>query len=38
MSRIFKNLVDRYFKVYFALSLMGFVLTILLMTLPKWFR
>ncbi len=38
MGRFFKNFVDRYFKVYFAVSLMGFVLTIVLMTVPKWFR
>lgn len=38
MTRYLKSFIDRYFKVYFALSLMGFVLTILMMTLPKWFR
>ena len=38
MSRFLKHLIDRYFKVYFALTLMGFVLTIFLMTVPKWFR
>ena len=38
MTRYLKNFIERYFKVYFALSLMGFVLTIVLMTLPKWFR
>ena len=38
MTRYLKGLIDRYFKVYFAICLMGFVLTIVLMTVPKWFR
>ncbi len=38
MRQYLKGFVDRYFKVYFAISLMGFVLSIVLMTVPKWFR
>ena len=38
MNDYLKALVDRYFKVYFALSLMGFVLMIFLMTVPRLFR
>jgi len=38
MTRYLKSFIHRYFKVYFALSVMGFVLTIILMTVPKWFR
>ena len=35
MEEFLKRMLDRYFKVYFALTLMGFVLMILLMTVPQ---
>ncbi len=35
MRTVFENLIQKYFKVFFALALIGFVLMIFLMNLPR---